>query len=75
MRWRKRARTLLGVLVAWCAAVCWAAWPDRAVAGERGSFVNVGTADAPLRLWVEERGHGRPILLIHGLGANTYTWR
>jgi pimeloyl-ACP methyl ester carboxylesterase len=70
---------LLGVLAAWCTALCGAMWPDRAAAAaERdpfGYFVNVGTADAPLRLWVEERGRGRPLLLIHGLGANTYTWR
>ena len=41
----------------------------------RGSFVNVGTPTTPLRLWVEEAGAGDPIVLIHGLGGNTYTWR
>lgn len=30
---------------------------------------------APLRLHVEEQGQGRPVLLIHGLGASTFTWR
>lgn len=78
MRQRKTARILVGVLVACCLALCEAAWPDRAAAAERGSrgyFINVGTSGAPLRLWVEERGRGKPILLIHGLGANTYTWR
>lgn len=25
--------------------------------------------------YVESRGSGRPVLLIHGLGATTYTWR
>lgn len=69
---------LVRALAAWCVVLCGTLWPDRAVAGERGSsayFINVGTDDAPLRLWVEERGRGKPILLIHGLGANTYTWR
>jgi pimeloyl-ACP methyl ester carboxylesterase len=42
--------------------------------GPRGGFVSVGKGE-PLRLWVEEAGRGDPILLIHGLGANTYTWR
>jgi pimeloyl-ACP methyl ester carboxylesterase len=26
-------------------------------------------------LYVEARGSGRPVLLVHGLGASTYTWR
>jgi pimeloyl-ACP methyl ester carboxylesterase len=53
-------------------------WQGRSAAAEprpRGAFVNVGTAAAPMRLWVEEIGRGAPILLIHGLGANTYSWR
>lgn len=48
---------------------------DWAAAGVRGGFVNVGTPDAPLRLWVEEDGQGDPILLIHGVGGSTYSWR
>jgi len=35
----------------------------------------VGSPARPLRLWVEEAGSGDPILLIHGLGANSYSWR
>jgi pimeloyl-ACP methyl ester carboxylesterase len=30
---------------------------------------------APLRLHVEEQGQGKPVILIHGLGASTFTWR
>jgi pimeloyl-ACP methyl ester carboxylesterase len=44
-------------------------------AAAQGSFVNLGSRQAPLRLWLEEAGAGEPILLLHGLGANTYTWR
>jgi pimeloyl-ACP methyl ester carboxylesterase len=40
-----------------------------------GYYVDVSTRNAPLRLWVEEMGQGDPLLLIHGLGASTYTWR
>ncbi|MGD9784729.1 MAG: alpha/beta fold hydrolase [Hyphomicrobiaceae bacterium] len=29
----------------------------------------------PVRLHVEEWGSGPPLLLLHGLGASTYTWR
>jgi pimeloyl-ACP methyl ester carboxylesterase len=29
----------------------------------------------PVRLAVRESGKGKPILLIHGLGASSYTWR
>src|SRR5262245_7904466 len=41
----------------------------------RGTLLNVGSRAAPLRLWLEEAGHGDPILFIHGLGANSYSWR
>lgn len=46
-----------------------------AAPGARGNLVNVGSRAAPLRLWLEEAGSGEPILFIHGLGANTYSWR
>ena len=28
-----------------------------------------------VRLYAEEHGKGRPLLLLHGLGASTFTWR
>lgn len=49
--------------------------PGLAAPGERGRLFNVGSRAAPLRLWLEEAGSGDPILFIHGLGANTYSWR
>jgi pimeloyl-ACP methyl ester carboxylesterase len=30
---------------------------------------------APTILYAEERGEGAPVLLVHGLGASTFTWR
>ena len=51
---------------------------DKSLAHEktaRGSFDNVGPRAAPLRLWLEERGRGEPILMLHGFGASSYTWR
>ena len=49
---------------------------DPARAGEsKLNYVDVGSRKAPLRLWTEEQGQGEPVLMIHGLGASTYTWR
>ena len=31
--------------------------------------------EAPLALYAEEQGQGRPIVLLHGLGGSTYSWR
>ena len=33
------------------------------------------TPDGSLSLYAEERGHGTPVVLIHGLGGSTYSWR
>ena len=54
------------------------ALPLQALAAERavrGALIDVGTAAVPMRLWVEERGHGEPIVMLHGFGSSTYTWR
>jgi pimeloyl-ACP methyl ester carboxylesterase len=51
---------------------------DPTLAGEAkttGYYVDVGSREAPVRLWVEEHGQGEPVLMIHGLGASIYTWR
>lgn len=38
-------------------------------------FARLGPPDAPVKLFFEEKGKGSPVLLIHGFGASTYTWR
>jgi pimeloyl-ACP methyl ester carboxylesterase len=38
-------------------------------------YARLGPPDAPVRLYYEEEGKGPPVLLIHGFGASTYTWR
>ena len=40
-----------------------------------GPYARLGPPEAPVRLYVEEQGKGSPVLLIHGFGASTYTWR
>src|SRR5262245_42086743 len=72
-------RVVLGMMLgAGCLGLLGLGCSEMATATERqvgGAFVNVGTHDAPLRLWVEEEGRGDPVLMIHGFGASTYTWR
>ena len=43
--------------------------------GIQGPFARLGPADAPVNLYYEEHGKGAPILLIHGFGASSFTWR
>ncbi len=38
-------------------------------------FSRLGPPDAPVKLYTVERGEGPPVLLIHGFGTNTFTWR
>ena len=57
---------LLGVL-----AVC---GPANSIE-ETPGFARLGPPEAPVKLFFEEKGKGSPVLLIHGFGASTYTWR
>ena len=40
-----------------------------------GPYARLGPPDAPVNLFYQEEGSGRPLLLIHGFGTSTYTWR
>jgi pimeloyl-ACP methyl ester carboxylesterase len=40
-----------------------------------GPYARLGPPDAPVKLYYEEYGKGPPLLLIHGFGASTFTWR
>jgi len=40
-----------------------------------GPFARLGPSDAPVHLYVNEAGEGTPLLLIHGFGTNSFTWR
>ena len=39
------------------------------------AFARLGPREAPVKLFYETKGSGAPILLIHGFGASTFTWR
>ncbi|MGV1013695.1 MAG: alpha/beta fold hydrolase [Methyloceanibacter sp.] len=43
--------------------------------GFSGSFARLGPLEAPVQLYYEDVGQGPPVLLIHGFGTSTYTWR
>jgi pimeloyl-ACP methyl ester carboxylesterase len=52
------------------------AWGSSARSADEGPwFARLGPPDAPVKLFYEEKGSGSPVLLIHGFGASTYTWR
>jgi pimeloyl-ACP methyl ester carboxylesterase len=44
-------------------------------ADDNPGYARLGPPDAPVKLFYEEKGDGPPLLLIHGFGASTYTWR
>lgn len=71
-------RAISGLKIILSAAVCSLMMACAAVAPEQlqqMKFASLGEASSPVRLAYREQGHGKPILLIHGFGANAYTWR
>ena len=40
-----------------------------------GPYARLGPPEAPVKLYYTDEGNGPPLLLIHGFGASTYTWR
>ena len=46
-----------------------------ALAAQDEPFARLGPPDAPVKLFYTDQGNGPPLLLIHGFGTNTYTWR
>ncbi len=40
-----------------------------------GPYAQLGPPDAPVKLFYEEAGKGSPVLLIHGFGTSSFTWR
>jgi pimeloyl-ACP methyl ester carboxylesterase len=58
-----------------CAAVLSGCGTPIALDMDGSHYTPVGTPAAAVKLHTEERGKGEPILLLHGFGASTYTWR
>lgn len=57
-------------------AGCGSGLPDFSAISEAASrpAEQVTVGDPPVRLAVSDVGKGQPIVLIHGLGTNSYTW-
>jgi len=52
------------------------ALPVRSAVGNPHSYrTEVPAASGPVALYAEETGDGPPLLLLHGLGESTFTWR
>jgi pimeloyl-ACP methyl ester carboxylesterase len=48
--------------------------PELAEIVEAVKYQPVGTGDDAVKLAIQESGKGKPIVLIHGLGASSFTW-
>lgn len=68
---RRIAATLASMII--CAAVV--AVPAASSSPRRYRIALQAPGQEQVFLYAEEHGHGRPLLLLHGLGASTYTWR
>lgn len=67
---RKTVKAAAGV-----AALALGAMAIAAHAALDGPYARLGPPEAPVKLFYQEEGSGRPLLLIHGFGTSTYTWR
>jgi pimeloyl-ACP methyl ester carboxylesterase len=73
-RRRRSAAILIGLLAALPEGAEVAAAPPLSdVPGQHVALTLSG--HPPVGLYFEEQGHGSPVLLLHGLGESTFTWR
>lgn len=70
----KGVKAALSLAALTCLALA-AVAPATRAAEDGPWFARLGPPDAPVTLFYEEKGKGSPVLLIHGFGASTYTWR
>ncbi len=70
-----RERKATGGIVALALLALVSFGPEASGADAGSWFARLGPPDAPVKLFYEEQGEGPPLLLIHGFGASTYTWR
>ncbi|MDJ0512418.1 MAG: alpha/beta hydrolase [Methyloceanibacter sp.] len=64
---------LTALVIAVGTAVVRAAAPPAMADG--AAFARLGPPEAPVKLFYETMGSGDPLLLIHGFGSSTFTWR
>lgn len=66
---------VLVICCAWLAAGCATVTLSDVGDDSDSRFALVGKPASPLRLAYSQSGRGSPVVLIHGFGANSYTWR
>ncbi len=72
LRWRWALGSLCALLTAVLGAPSAMASNDAAFAYR---FAVRAISGVPISLYAEERGRGDPVVLLHGLGGSTYSWR
>ena len=79
LRCQRFTRGFAGALAAVLTACAWASAPALAALpppAQQSYFMPVeAPGQGTVHLYAEEFGKGRPILLLHGLGASMFTWR
>jgi pimeloyl-ACP methyl ester carboxylesterase len=75
VRWLMGLASMALAFMSICAAAAPAAAPSALSDPQRYRIAVSAPGQDPVQLYVEEYGKGRPVLLLHGLGASTYTWR
>lgn len=66
----------LAASLATCVVTCGLAGCAIEAADQIGnSFARLGPTNAPVNLYYSDEGEGAPVLLLHGFGASTFTWR
>ncbi len=79
-------RSFIALRAGWCVACvalllalpgCGSGLPDFAAISAAASrdHEQIAVGDPPVRLAVRDEGRGKPVVLIHGLGTSSYTWR
>ncbi len=69
-------RAIAGLVAITLSIGCAVFGAQNAQAAARGRYVDVkAKGQGAVRLYVEESGHGEPVVLLHGMGASTYEWR
>ncbi len=72
---RLKITSILQLTILSCFLVSCASLPQISPPVGHTSHIKVTTKNGPIKIFVRDEGHGDPILLLHGFGANIFTWR
>jgi len=74
IRWTLGALALVALVLALSGCGSGLADLSDATQAAASSADTMRVGEPPVRLAVEDTGQGKPVVLIHGLGTNSYTW-